>query len=73
MRQAGRSPAQSTLELAGLKTKREVLERGLTELVRQQRIEHLLSLMGRTDLNLTQEQLERSREDEHEWPDARSD
>jgi Arc/MetJ family transcription regulator len=55
--------------LTGLKTKREVLELALQELVRARKTDALIAMLGNTELDLTQEDLARMREDdEPAWP-----
>lgn len=52
------------MRLAGAKSKKEVIHLSLQELIRQKRIERLVTKLGNFPLDLTPEQLENSREDE---------
>ena len=45
-------------EVSGLPTKREVVAEALRQFIRRQRTEHLRGLLGKIDLDMTQEQLE---------------
>jgi len=49
------------MEAAGVKTKREAIERGLRELVRRKNLEALRQELGTYDLDMTLEELERLR------------
>jgi Arc/MetJ family transcription regulator len=55
---------RDAMQLTGLKTKREVVTLALDELVRRRRLDDLRSMLGRTDFDLTQEDLERMRADD---------
>jgi Arc/MetJ family transcription regulator len=58
--------------ITGLKSKREVLQYALEELVRARKTEALIAMLGNTELDLTQEDLARMREDDTPaWPDGR--
>jgi Arc/MetJ family transcription regulator len=50
--------------LTGLKTKREVLQHALEELVRARKTEALIAMLGHVDFDLTQDDLERMRADD---------
>lgn len=52
---------KTALELTHAKTKREVVNRSLEELIRQMRIQELIEAAGKMDLNLTPEELQRRR------------
>jgi len=47
----------------GGRTPRELVEEALRQYIRRQRIEGLISMLGKTELAMTQEDLERWRED----------
>ena len=49
--------------LTKAKTKRELIHRSLEALIRQQRIERLISKLGKVQLDLTQQKLTRLRKD----------
>jgi Arc/MetJ family transcription regulator len=51
------------MRLTEAKTKKEVIHRSLTEMVRRHRIEQLKAMAGTMDLDLDEESLERSRAD----------
>lgn len=51
-------------QATGLRTKRELVEAGLTELIRQSRIARLRARLGRGEFALTQEDLEQMRSDD---------
>jgi Arc/MetJ family transcription regulator len=52
--------------LAGVPTKRGVVVAALEEFIRARRRARLVSMLGNTDLDLTQEDLERMRADDEE-------
>ncbi len=52
-------------KLTSIKTKKELLNLSLRELIRKKRIEHLLSLYGSSPIDLTLEDIEEFREDEY--------
>ncbi len=52
---------KEAMEAAGVKTKREAIERGLRELVRRKNLEALRQELGTYDLDMTLEELERLR------------
>ncbi|HEC98693.1 MAG TPA: type II toxin-antitoxin system VapB family antitoxin [Nitrospirae bacterium] len=52
-------------KLTSIKTKKELLNLSLKELIRKKRIEHLLSLYGSSPIDLTLEDIEEFREDEY--------
>ncbi len=52
-------------KLTSIKTKKELLNLSLRELIRKKRIEHLLSLYGSSPIDLTLEDVEEFREDEY--------
>lgn len=56
---------ESAKKLTGIKTKKELINLSLRELVRKKRIEHLLSLYGTSPIDLNLEDVEKFREDEH--------
>jgi len=51
-------------ELTGAKTKKDVIDISLRELVGKKRREHLAALFGRTPLDIAADDVERMREDE---------
>lgn len=51
-------------KLTSIKTKRELINLSLKELIRRKRLEHLLSLFGTSPVNLTLKDVEKFREDE---------
>ncbi len=50
--------------LTSIKTKKELINLSLMELIRKKRIEHLLSLYGSSPVDLTLKDIEKFREDE---------
>lgn len=52
------------IKLTKIGTKRELIRVSLEELIRQKRIERLISSLGKFSLKLTPEDLERMRKDE---------
>jgi Arc/MetJ family transcription regulator len=50
--------------LTSVKTKKELINLSLRELIRKKRIEHLLSLYGASPIDLTLKDVERFRKDE---------
>jgi len=50
--------------LTSIKTKKELINLSLKELVRRKKIEHLLSLYGSSMINITTEDVEKFRADE---------
>ncbi|MEE8424006.1 MAG: type II toxin-antitoxin system VapB family antitoxin [Thermodesulfobacteriota bacterium] len=54
---------ESAKKLTGIKTKKELINLSLRELVRKKRIEHLLSLYGTSPIDLNLEDVEKFRED----------
>ncbi len=50
--------------LTSVKTKKELIDLSLRELIRKRRIEHLLSQFGRCPVDLTLKDIETFREDE---------
>jgi len=55
---------KEALKLTKAKTKKEVVNLSLKELVRHKRIERLKSRLGKTDLDLDLKKLERMREND---------
>jgi Arc/MetJ family transcription regulator len=51
-------------KLTSIKTKKDLINLSLRELIRKKRIEHLLSLYGTSPVNLTPEDVEKFRKDE---------
>lgn len=51
-------------KLTGVKTKKELINISLKELIRRKRLEHLLSLYGKSPIDITIKDVERFREDE---------
>ncbi len=51
-------------KLTSIRTKKDLINLSLRELVRRKRIEHLLSLYGTSPVNLTPEEVEKFRKDE---------
>lgn len=51
-------------KLTSVKTKKELINLSLKELIRRKRIEHLLSLYGSSPIDITLKDIERFREDE---------
>lgn len=51
-------------KLTSVKTKKELINLSLKELIRRKRIEHLLSLFGTSPIDITPEDIKRFREDE---------
>ncbi|MBI5025896.1 MAG: type II toxin-antitoxin system VapB family antitoxin [Nitrospirae bacterium] len=51
-------------KLTSVKTKKELINLSLRELIRRKRIEHLLSLFGSSPVDITLKDVERFREDE---------
>ena len=51
-------------KLTSVKTKKELINLSLKELIRRKRIEHLLSLFGSSPVDITLKDVERFREDE---------
>lgn len=50
-------------KLTSVKTKKELINLSLKELIRKKRLEHLVSLFGTSPIDLTLEDVERFRED----------
>lgn len=50
--------------ITGVKTKKELINLSLRELIRKKRIEHLISLYGSSPVDLTVRDIEKFREDE---------
>lgn len=50
--------------LTGIKTKKELVNTSLSEMIRKKRLEHLISLSGKSVVDLTIEDIEKFREDE---------
>jgi Arc/MetJ family transcription regulator len=50
--------------LTSVKTKKELINLSLRELIRKKRLEHLLSLFGASPVELTLRDIEKFREDE---------
>ena len=50
--------------LTGARTKKEVIDFSLRELIRRSRREHLASLFGRGVLDISPDEIEKNREDE---------
>lgn len=50
--------------LTGVKTKKELVELSLRELVRKKRLEHLIGLYGTSPIDLTLKDVEKFRKDE---------
>jgi len=55
---------ESARKLTGIKTKKELINLSLKELVRRKRIEHLMSLYGTSPVDISLEDIEKFREDE---------
>ncbi|MBI3398516.1 MAG: type II toxin-antitoxin system VapB family antitoxin [Deltaproteobacteria bacterium] len=55
---------QEAIKLTKVATKRELVRLSLEELIRQKRIERLISSLGKFPLKLSSEELERMRNDE---------
>ena len=55
---------REAMDLLGEKTKRAAIQRSLEELVRQKRRERLRGKLGKLDLDLTLNDLEKMRQDE---------
>ncbi len=55
---------KEVMELLGVSTKRAAINRSLEELIRQKRRERLQAKLGKLDLALSLEDLERMRQDE---------
>jgi Arc/MetJ family transcription regulator len=53
------------MKLSQVKTKKELIQLSLSELVRQKRRERLRSRLGKTDIELTLPDLQEMRRDEH--------
>ncbi len=51
-------------KLTSVKTKKELINLSLRELIRKKRIEHLLSLYGTSPIDITLKDVERFRKDE---------
>jgi len=51
-------------KITAVKTKKELINLSLKELIRKKRIEHLLSLYGSSPIDITLEDIEKFREDE---------
>ncbi len=51
-------------KLTSIRTKKDLIDLSLRELVRKKRIEHLLSLYGASPVTLTPEDVEKFRKDE---------
>lgn len=51
-------------KLTSVKTKKELINLSLRELIRRKRIEHLLSLFGSSPVDITLKDVKRFREDE---------
>lgn len=51
-------------KLTAIKTKKELLNLSLKELIRKKRLEHLLSLYGTSPIDTTLKDIERLRKDE---------
>lgn len=51
-------------KLTSVKTKKELINLSLKELIRKKRIEHLLSLFGTSPIDITLEDIEKFRKDE---------
>lgn len=50
--------------ITGVKTKKDLINLSLRELIRKKRIEHLISLYGSSPVDLTVRDIEKFREDE---------
>jgi len=50
--------------LTKIKTKKELVNLSLRELIKKKRRDHLISLFGASPIDLTPEELEKAREDE---------
>lgn len=55
---------QEAKRLTSLKTKKEIINLSLRELIRRKKLEHLLGLYGTSPITLTIREVERFREDE---------
>ena len=55
---------QEAKKLASVKTKKELINLSLKELIRRKKVEHLLSLYGTSPIDLTLKDVERFREGE---------
>ena len=55
---------EETKKLTSIKTKKDLINLSLKELIRRKRIEHLLSLYGTSPVNLSPEDVEKFRRDE---------
>ncbi len=51
-------------QITKIKTKKELIKVSLSEIIRQKRLEHLISLFGASPIDITQEDLEEFRKDE---------
>lgn len=51
-------------KLTSVRTKKELVNMSLRELIRRKKVEHLLSLYGTSPVNLSKEDVERFRKDE---------
>ncbi|MBI5188234.1 MAG: type II toxin-antitoxin system VapB family antitoxin [Nitrospirae bacterium] len=51
-------------KLTAVKTKKELINLSLKELIKKKRIEHLLSLFGKSPIDITIKDVEKFREDE---------
>jgi Arc/MetJ family transcription regulator len=51
-------------KLTNVKTKKELINLSLKELIKKKRIEHLLSLFGSSPIDITLKDVEKFREDE---------
>lgn len=51
-------------KITGIKTKKELINLSLRELIRKKKIEHLLSLYGTSPVSLSPKDVEKFREDE---------
>ena len=55
---------KEAMDLLGVKTKRAAIQRSLQEMIRRERRERLRGRLGRLDLQLTLNDLDRMRQDE---------
>jgi Arc/MetJ family transcription regulator len=55
---------KEAMKVTKARTKRELIHLSLKEIIRQKRLERLLSRLGNCDLDLTQERLEEMRRDD---------
>ncbi|MCH7761943.1 type II toxin-antitoxin system VapB family antitoxin [candidate division TA06 bacterium] len=55
---------EEAMRLTKAKTKKEVVNLSLEELIRRKRIEELIAWIGSGDINLSREELDRMREDD---------